>query len=195
MQNNKSKSKNYISKEKGFTLVELIFVGAIFIVIIGATMSLFLSIVRQQRRILLKQELLNQTSYVIEYMSRAIRMAKKDATGVCLGSSDAGHNYKLTYSGKGIKFINHSDNDACQEFFFDPGDQKLKESKNNGFPISLISDKFQINFFKINLLGDSQGDNLQPRVTLSLEIQPKGTDDQSKAHVQTTISQRNLDVQ
>lgn len=187
-------------KGAGFTLIELIVVISIFIIIVIVTAGVFVSIVQQQRRTLAEQELLNQTSYVMEYMSRALRMAIKDTTGACLGPERAGYNYVITRSGNGIKFINHSNNDICQEFYFyrEPYLMylgKIKESKDGGitsFP--LVSDFLEVNYFNIELYGDSEDDGLQPRIVISMEIQVKGTGEQPKKQIQTTISQRNLDI-
>jgi len=189
---------------KGFTLVEILVVSVIFLLIIGAAAGLFVSLVRHQRRILAKQELLNQISYVMEYMSRALRMAKKELnctepaeppTCSCLTDIGYGWNYEITPEGKGIKFINHSEDDVCQEFFWNEAEKRLEESKDGSSFVPLTSDKLQINLLKFNVSGESGGDLLQPRVTIFLEIQAKGAGDQPKIQIQTTISQRNLDVQ
>lgn len=179
---------------KGFTLIELIVVVSVFSIIVLTASVLFVSLVQQQRRALSQQELLNQTSYVVEYMSRALRMAKKDTAGTCLGATDL--NYKLTPDNYGIKFINHSNNDICQEFFWDSGDKRLKESKDGGVTsLPITSESLQVNYFKIKLSGESDVDTLQPRVTLSMEIQSEGFSDQPKKQIQITVSQRNLDGQ
>lgn len=125
---------------KGFTLIELIVVMAVFLFIIGAAMGIFISIVQNQKRVLSETQLLNQISYVEEYMSKALRMAKT-AEDSCI---PPGYVYLLTNrdptSGfyRGIRFLNPSDNDNCWEFFLDNythGDSNtplvLKELKNS----------------------------------------------------------------
>jgi hypothetical protein len=190
---------------------------AVLLAVLGTAIGIFISIVQHQRIILAEQELLNQTSYVLEYMSKALRMAGKDLTGDCLrdsfGTIYGEYNYLLTrpvngvYTG--IKFINRSDNDTCQEFYLDSTDPEnpvLKETKN-GLPatgVALTSDKFMINSIRFGINGDNglttgvigaAGDNnIQPRVTVYLDIQVKG-DGGSAKKIQTTISQRNLNVQ
>ncbi|MBU4274233.1 type II secretion system GspH family protein [Patescibacteria group bacterium] len=186
-------SHNIIKKGEGFTLIELIVVASIFSLVLFTATDLFISIFQQQRRTLNQQELLNQTSYAVEYISRAIRMAKKDDSGFCLGTPNI--SYALTRENTGVKFINHSNSDICQEFFWDSLTKELKESRYGGTPLSLISDHLQVNYLSIELSGESGDDDLQPRVTISMEIQVKGTGEQPKKQIQTTISQRNLDVQ
>lgn len=208
-------------KSKGFTLIELIVVMAVFLLVIGTAMGIFISIVKQQKRILAEQELLNQASYVMEYMSKAIRMAEKDDAGGCLTEgvvSYPGYTYLLTRADpggfyRGIKFINQSDNNACQEFYLDnavQGDTStplvLKEIKN-GVPIEgalLTSEKFNIEALRFGINGhdgcygepvkcpQTEGGNNQPRITILLNIR---MDAQSVKKFQTTVSQRNLNTQ
>ena len=137
------KSKIIIKNSSaGFTLVEMIVVMAVFLMIIGGAVGIFLSIIANQRRILSEQEILNQTSYIEEYMSKALRMATKDGLGNCLvdvsmpsRETHPGYSYLLTrqvtdgantyYTG--IKFLNQSNLDSlgkpiCQEFYLDNSD-------------------------------------------------------------------------
>ncbi len=162
--------------KKGFTLIELIVAMAVFLFIVGTAIGIFISIVQHQRVILSEQELLNQTSFVVERMSKALRVAKKDLTGACLGSGYIGHNYLLTrpniFTGtyNGIKFINQSDNDACQEFYLytdaasgsggnnigDPTTvlKELKNSTDDSQAVALTSDKLMINYLRFGINGD-----------------------------------------
>lgn len=240
---NQGKNKNL----KGFTLVELIVAMGVFLVVIGVAITIFISIIQNQRKVLAEQELLNQISYVEEYMSKALRMAKRDGSGSCLGSDKEGYIYSLTRpnteSGfyRGIKFINQSDNDTCQEFFLDnlvPGDpntplvlKELKNSSNDSDAVPLTSDNLEISFIRFGINGTigcygtgencpdgaSKDDEVQPRVTILLKfafsdgnIVGSGscTDDsdcsgsnvcndgkcQPVRIIQTTVSQRNLNV-
>jgi len=208
-------------KSKGFTLIELIVVMTVFFLVIGTAIGIFISIVQHQKRILSEQELLNQTSYVVEYMSKALRMAKKDDVGNCLvdeyGTSYPGYIYLLTRPISGfytdIKFLNQSDLDAlgnpvCQEFYLDSSGSTpvLKETKN-GIPLDgtpLTSEKLNINSIRFGINGNngcygagcvngaSKEDSSQPRITIILDVQVKAGSPAIK--IQTTVSQRNLNV-
>lgn len=206
-----------IENNKGFTLIEVIVVIAVFMLIIGAAIGMFISIVKHQRSILAEQELLNQSSYAIESISKALRMARRDDVGDCIEdtSGNAGYNFILTHydlvlqAYTGIKFINQSDTDslgreACQEFYLD-ADGVLKESKkysvtDAGTPIAITSTKLEVNslVFAINgdktLEGSRDIDGVQPRVTIFMDIGVLGENSQSIGKIQTTVSQRNLNV-
>jgi prepilin-type N-terminal cleavage/methylation domain-containing protein len=183
---------NLTIKQKGVSLIEILAAVAIFAITIGAISGIFISVIRSQRKILATQELLDQTSYVLEYMGRALRMAIKDdidSGGVvknCLTGDKV--NYE-TFS-NGINFRNY--HNECQTFYLDSN--RLKESRE-GVENYLTSEKIIVQNFKINLSGETQTDTLQPRVTIFLEALGRGaTGEQPKIQIQTSISQRALDT-
>ncbi len=200
---------------KGFTLIELVVVIAVFLLVIGAAISIFISVVQNQRKILAEQELLSQTSYVIEYMSKALRVAKKDTTGACLGLDYIGHNYLLTRGSllspyyKGIKFINQSNNNACQEFFLDMSElggavlKELKNSTTDSNAVALTSSNININSIRFSIngrsglvgTGDSDTGGIQPRVTIFLDVKSNKSDIQVSKKIQTTVSQLDLNIE
>ena len=188
-------------KGEGFTLIELVIVLAIFFIIVSVTVSIFVSVTGQQKKILTEQELLNQVNYIVEYMSRQGRMAKLDSSGSCLGNSFINYYYRLTryeaMSGfyQGIKFISSDNN--CYEFFLGT-DGVLKEIKNGAPAQILLSNKFKVNYarFIINgnktLQGAMQNNLIQPRITMSLNVKLQISPLEREKIFQTTISQRNL---
>ncbi|MFH1036581.1 MAG: prepilin-type N-terminal cleavage/methylation domain-containing protein [Patescibacteria group bacterium] len=187
--NNSKKTEftpHFSEKSAGFTLVEILVAMVIFSIIIGAALEVFVTGIKSQRRIFAQQELLDQTSYALEYMSRAIRMTKKDLTATCLSQPNL--NYELTHSGEGIKFKNY--NGECQEFYLE--NNQLRENKNGSvFALTSTSTIPRINSFEFVVSGQEQDDNLQPAVTVFWKMEGR---DQVGSQIQTTISQRNFDV-
>ena len=139
------------------------------------------------------QELYDNVSYTLEYISRALRMAKKDLTGSCI---TANMNYATTTDGKGIAFKNYKG--ECQEFYWDTIDNRLKETSGKGTGIPLTASSIEVVSFVLG--GEdtwSQDDAYQPKVTLFLKIKGKrGTlpELQPTMKIQTSVSQRNLDI-
>jgi len=168
-------------KSKGFTLVEMLVTVLIFSIIIGTGTGVFVSAIKLQKYNLTHQQLLNQTSYVMEYIARAIRMAKKDVIGCIDGS-----NYLETANS--IKFATY--NDQCWKFFLENAQLKIDK---DGIIYELSSSDFQVSSFTVSVSGDVADDNLQPRVTIFMEIEGQGPGSQPRLKIQTTISQRNLD--
>jgi len=177
---------------RGFTIVELLVVVAVFVIVLTIVSDLFLSSFLSQRRLLAWQTTFEQVSFLAEYLSRSLRMAKKElAAPSCLSSN--GLNYELTHGGQGIKFINSQG--ICQEFFLDTSTKRLKEVKN-GESQYLTAAESEVLAFNLNLIGASQDDQLQPRVTLFLKIRKKSArpEFQPALEIQTTVSQRKLDI-
>jgi prepilin-type N-terminal cleavage/methylation domain-containing protein len=175
---------------RGFTLMELLVVIAIFSIAIGAISGIFVSGLSSQRRVLAEQEILNQISYVIEYMGRAIRMAKKDDIRIgdtekhCLSGEKV--NYEVSSDKTKITFRNYQN--QCQSFYV--SSTQIFEDKD-GTTSDLTSPKMKVNTLKFEISGQGQEDNLQPRVTISIEVENRGR----KLQFQTTVSQRDIDVQ
>jgi len=185
----------------GFTLVEILVAVLIFSIVIGAVLGIFGFSIKNQTKSLNYQEVLDQTSYTMEYMSRNLRMARKDTTGECLGA--IGNNYINPSGDSSIRFLNY--NGKCQEFYLDNGQLKQKKSENNksadfGTASALTSHNLNINSIKFidPILPSSwnSGDNSQPRVTIFLDIEKREPQQGTEAgiKIQTTISQRNLDI-
>jgi len=179
--------------KKGFTLVEMLVVVLIFSIVIGATIGVFVSVVRVQRYTLVAQQLLDQTSYVMEYMGRTIRMAKKDLAGDCISLKTNYEKQDIPETAiEGLMFKDYQK--RCKGFFLQ--DNKLKEYEAERIPevLSLTSSKLKASFFNKNLSGQTQGDDIQPRVTFLLEIKGMDPSFAPKIRIQTTISQRDLDI-
>jgi prepilin-type N-terminal cleavage/methylation domain-containing protein len=163
----------------GFTVIEMVISLAVFLIISGVAVGIFLSVIQRQKQVLSEQELLNQISYAQEYMSRALRMAKAATSNTDLECLPVlGDVYLLTRpdsSGiyKGIKFLNQSDavydgeerNAMCEEFFLDnitdPGHPVLMVQKGNDPSVSavaLTSPDLKINSMRFVILGANGSD-------------------------------------
>lgn len=210
----------------GFTVIEMIVVVAIFLFVIGATITLFIAIFKYQKKVLAEQELINQVSYVEEYVSKALRMAKVSVTEWDADCLDRGYIYELDHAVQlgsttiyeGVKFLNQSDVDAdgnaiCQEIFLDHADPDntnsplvLKEIKAGGSAIALTATNLELDEanpikFVVNgvdcsggVCGVTNSDNAQPRITITMNIKVAGDNEEPIRTVQTTVSQRNLNI-
>jgi prepilin-type N-terminal cleavage/methylation domain-containing protein len=175
---------------KAFSIIELLVVVLIFSIVIGAAVGVFVSAVKIQRYNLSQQQLLNQVGYAMEYMDRAIRMARTDGTdGINCGFS--GQNYRVTLGGQKIEFQNYKG--ECQEFYLNGSN--IRASKGADYSdVLLTSDDFTVNFLRFNVIGASGADNIQPKVTIIMEIEGEIMGSDPKMRIQTTVSQRNLDI-
>jgi type II secretory pathway pseudopilin PulG len=187
-------NKKRIAGDKAFTLIEMLVAMAAFSLVIGSIIGIFISAIRSQSEALISQKLLDDTSYIIEYMSRTIRMAQKeeDAGGPTGCLSANGLNYES--AGNNIKFKNMYGD--CQEFYLGGTDNKQLIENRTGIVsitnLPLNSDDLQITSLRFIIAGDALGQ--QPKVTISLIIKPKTTTAKPEINIQTTIAQRNLNI-
>ena len=196
--------KKIFQNQSGLTLIEILVAVTIFSMIVGAVITSFISAIRSQKRILAYQELFDQISYVMEYMSRTLRMAVKETTGGCLSSP--GLNYESPclefFTPSCVKFkrliglerIGDGEETFCESFYLN-GSQIRNSIVERGIDLPLTSPYLNVTNFGINLKGEWEPwpDLLQPRVTFVVDIETK-LEPPIKLKLQTTLSQRSFDV-
>ena len=192
--------------KNAYTLIEVLTTIAVFSLISGSAVGLFASSIMAQRKSLASQKLFDNISYTLEYMGRFLRMAKKDINGECLNGLPK-YNYSTSTAGiVGIRFVNY--HYKCQEFYLTSEGriyQRISSStSSNDFPSTssapaLTPEDFIISTSssKFLVFNAEQTDNLQPRVTIFLDAETKAQKPEARAKIkiQTTVSQRDLDVQ
>ncbi len=184
------KKQHNFRKQNGFTLIELLVGMTIFCLFLGATVGVLIFAIRIQRRFLLQQNVLGQLNFNIEYMNRALRMAIRDEDGGCISES---RSYENINGDSSISFINHLQGDDCQEFFLENNILKYRKGINTQEEtFDLTSPKVEIIDLDFSIIGGSGEDNIQPRVTIKIKGNVHGLD--LPILLQTTVSQRNLDI-
>jgi type II secretory pathway pseudopilin PulG len=175
---------------KGFTLVELLVSAGIFSMIVVTIVGVFTASIKLQDNILSTKKVIGEINYAMEFMSRNLRMAVKDKDNICL--SVPNNNYELLLpTDEGIKFRNVLQSSNCQEIVLDPGTNRIKFNDiNTGANSYLTSPSIEVTKLKFYISGDGD-DDIQPMVTIYLEAKAGKT---PAIKVQTSISQRNLDV-
>lgn len=194
-------------KNQGFTLIETMVSLTIFVVVSIALAQIIVISVQNQVKISLTQNLLNQSSYAVEYMSKSLRMAKKDTTGVCLGLENSEYNFQVEEGeNPSITFLSYDPFDQtepykCKKFIFATNNVRLMVSSDDSYENfqefsgspSLFSTSVKVEDFKISVTGDG-ADMYQPRITLNFKVSSDDLVDENPIKMQTTISQRRLDL-
>ncbi|MDD2274424.1 MAG: type II secretion system protein [Candidatus Pacebacteria bacterium] len=190
------KSNKTTKRNKGFTLVETLVSIALFGMISLILVDILTASIKVQSRIIYSQELLEQSSYVLEYMGSKLRMARTSEGGDCLSENTT---YNSTRGGSGLMFVSHdpaTDTYLCREFYLDT-DGLIKErvssneSGNFGSSSIIASPSFKIDNLKYEIYNDEP--SKQPRVTLILKMhKEEHGGETSKITVQTTVSRRDF---
>jgi len=187
-------------KNKGFTLVETLVSLLIFGFISIILVNVFVSTLNSQKRILQNQELMNSSSYALDYMAKLIRMAEKDEIGDCTGT--VGKNYSLTAAPNSITFLaydNKSSSYKCTQFLLDGTIIKERKSTddniiNLGEAQAITSSSVEVVDLTFGLTGDG-ADTLQPKATIMIKMKSKSSSANAPSLIiQTSVSQRKLDI-
>lgn len=177
--------------QSGLTLVEILVVIGIFSGIITLISGIFVSTFEMHRKTLAVQRTTGELGYMLEYMSKSIRMAQIDEDGSCV---DQGHTYNYDSSSNSIQFINYED--RCLEYFLDDGVIKVRNIEGNNEVYDLTSGMISINSFHATVTPEDTSElfKKQPSITLYFEVKELETS-WWKTEIQSTITRRGLDVE
>ncbi|MFA5431658.1 MAG: type II secretion system protein [Candidatus Paceibacterota bacterium] len=179
-------------KSKGFTMIETLVSLLIFGIISVILVNVFVSILNSQKRILQNQEIMNQASYTLERLTKIIRMAKNDEAGLCVETTLKNYNW----TANSITFLDY--NGLCTQFLLEANTIKEKKSSdgnvaNLGASQAVTASSVKVDSFGIVVAGDGE-DTAQPKVTMTIKMSYNTLFSSPSLVVQTTISQRKLDI-
>lgn len=185
--------------EKGFTFVELMISAAAFSVVFSAAIAVLVMSIKYQRYNLVHNELINEANYAMEFMARALRMAQA-GTGLSQNGITCPNGFVYNVSPNNqVTFTTYDG--ACRQIYWDTDsnsstyNQIVAKGLLAGL-VPLTSDNFQVMSFRLDTSGDDigTGDGLQPKITIYLDLKAKNLPDKPEIKLQTTVSQRNLDM-
>lgn len=167
--------KKYLkNKNRGFTLIEILVSSAIFILVIGVVVNVYLNMINRQRRVVDAVQALDNARLSLEAMSRLIR------TGKDIEKSGGPNKISFTdQKGRRVTFAKHKKN-ILQTIDADSFDMISD-------PNIEVSD---IDFIKRGLSNDDQE---QPSVTIIIGLKYKFNNKDIVTTLQTSVSQRKLD--
>ncbi len=197
--NSDNKKREAVKYANGFTLIEMMVSMLVFTLIIGAAISILVSVIRLQKYNLTYFKIIDETSYVLEYVSRQARMARRDSAGGCITTNSRFEIIQIPAPAPsvatGLMFVDSSG--VCKGYFLNSSDSRVKEySKPSGGSsnvLDLTPDDIEISSLVFGISGQSGTDLIQPRVTISMRVKGKNQGTQPTAVIQTTVSVRNLD--
>ena len=152
------------------TLIELLVAMTIFTVVILIVLGLFSTGISGQRKVIALQKVQENARFLLEFITKEIRMSTITAytpSSLSIIRSDGVTTVDYTFTGQNIE--------------------------RSGDPINsddiLITGSFYAS-------GLGTGDGLQPRITIIINAQGRGSkvEENAKINLQTTLSQRTLEI-
>lgn len=212
-------SNKFLKYQRGLSLIEVLTAFAIFGILSVSLMAIFTASVNTQTVILQNQSIMNESNFALDYMGRVIRLAIVDDQigGLCTGTEN--NNYGQPGGTSEIVFLAWDPavpdlGGTCQRYRcrkFTLTGNKIVEYKSKdcsavpslpgtGFPASgteITSNAVRVTGLNFNIVGAARSDSVQPKVTISLEMETTGRriEPIPKIRVQTSMSQRNLNLE
>ena len=196
----------------GFTLVEmLVSVGLFSLVMLMATGSV-LTIVNANKKSHSLNSVMTNLNFALESMSREIRVGIDFACLNASGSAVAGDGdivgvNDCTNGNVGFRFTSNKDYDEdglsdVVEYSYNSGDGRIYQehfciNNNpgcNSSPVAITAEEINIEHMRFYVIGTGAGDGLQPRVLITIKGKVGEGDTASVFNIQTTASQRLLDL-
>ena len=169
MQNKKYfRRKNILKTEKGFTLIEVLISVTLFVVVITIISNLYLSAIGSQRKAFERQNVLDNSRFVLESMGRAIRQSS--ITSATISRLVIQHPTKgaITYEAVAGRLL------------------------ETGSPV--VANNVLVETLNFIVSGEAGSDGKQPRVTIVLVIvsQDPQFANKTRLRVKTTITPRGI---
>ena len=161
--------------KKAFTLIEILVAVSIFIVVITVALTLFVSGINGQRKVIALQDVQDNVRFLMGFIIKEIRMSEINYINSSI----------LNITRPGGELVTYTFNNS-------EGTIERTDSSTNG-PINSNDVLVYGNFYG---LGIGSSDNQQARVTIVMDVQKNSgkVEGNASIKVQTTISQRNLDL-
>ncbi len=212
------------SKQFGFTLIEMIVALAVFSVIVTISIGALLTLIATNQQLQAEQSVMTNLSFALDSMTREIRTGTRYFCGAGGNRNAAIATYQIfqdnqdlsamndaardCYDGRGvldvqgIAFIEGGQSitnapDTRIVYFFDEVDHKLYRRINGGVAQSIVSSGIYIENAEFYVTGSEpleSGENTQAAVTIFIEARDPSDTTGKPYRIQTTITQRTLDI-
>lgn len=179
--------RKILKNKKGVTLLELTVAIAIFSVVILSATQIFKMVLEGQRNAIAAQNIQESMRYVLEVMSKEIRMAQKEDETIknCPLITDD-KVYEASGDGNAILAFKNYNGD-CVKYYLDSGRFKIDRGSDSGY---ITPDEINITNLEFVVVDDGIV-NEQSRVTIKMDVEAVGKEMHEQAtKIQTTISSR-----
>jgi prepilin-type N-terminal cleavage/methylation domain-containing protein len=178
---------------KGFTLIEAAVSITIFSVVAILLGQIMVTSIKNQIKITYTQTLLNETGFILDYISKDVRMAKRADDSECVPEDSIAQ----VIAG-GIRYLSYNAEEEaykCKEVYLSDNAVKQKLStdttdNNFGNEASLSSNSVIINELLIGI-QQSGSDTFKERVNIKIDLETDQMDNNVSVVTETSVAPRN----
>lgn len=200
----------------GFTLIEMLVSLALYTVVVTIAVGSLLVLIAGSSRGQAEQSVMTTLTFALDSMTREIRTGsgyycQSFASGAFSGQESLGTSTRDCYDGDGatmspfhgISFIEGGNSITTTgatriAYYFDSDKKTILRRVGDNAPESIVSDTISINRADFFVTGSTPhsfgGDTAQPTVTIVIEAVDKSEPQTLPFVVETTITQRELDI-
>lgn len=181
----------------GFTLIEVLVSMSIFsIVMLVATGAVF-SVIEANRKSHSLKSVMTNLNFALESMMRDIRVGTRyscNGGGDCAISPGNQFLYKANRDVDGDSFYSALDSNDQIEYRLTSGriEKRIYGTNPSTYPIT--AEEITITDLKFYVIGTGSGDGKQPKVVFTIAGYSGTGNSKSDFNIQTTVSQRSLDL-
>ena len=169
--------------KRGFSLIELLVASALFVLVLGFGMSLWVSITRIQRGNISKQKIYSESRFWVEQMIRDIQAGQIAYDASYPTAVPAQTELRiLTKTGQTVRYFRGTDIG---------GNQALEKQVGSGATDVLSSPEITVTRFAAYIAPSVQTTGVVPTVTLEWQAQDLKQVSPETITLQTTVSLRN----
>jgi len=193
------------TKERGFTLVEMIVAVALFAIVMLVCVGALLSLVSANRKAQALQSVMNNLNIALDGMVRAAR--EGDAYYCVSGTSQVSAPYTpldcptggttFAFEPHGSTLKNPPDPPWVYSFAKDQnGIGRIYRSEGGQVAVPITAPEVSMNEVQFYVVGTTPGDSVQPKVVIIIKgtAGVSGSTAQTTFHIQATAVQRVLDL-
>ncbi|MEX2090985.1 MAG: prepilin-type N-terminal cleavage/methylation domain-containing protein [Candidatus Paceibacterota bacterium] len=173
------KYSNIKKSQSGFTIMEVLVTSAVFSIIALTVASIFVQTLALQRRASAAQKIQDNALFVLESMSRDIRVSlvadqeSPDCTATTLT-------------------INHP---TKGDVIFRLNNGAIEKSQAGGSYVAISGSDVRFARFNFCITGSLSSDNLTPRIAILTTVENVSGRETLKVNLQTTVSSRDVGIE